>query len=232
MLAPQSEVIALLGKTTLFGDLSSVELTEIALALHQRVFEPGQLVFARGDPGDEVYIVAEGRVRLSIMSEDGRALAFSHAGRGEIFGEIAVLDGGTRSADATAMSRVRALVLARMALMHLMSSHHQVAVAAISFLCNRLRATTDQLEGVALNPIEVRLARLLMHTLRMRELIGNTQVSIDLGISQGEIALLIGTSRQSVNTALAALESDGVIRRAGTKLVCDVAKLSALAHSE
>ncbi len=232
MSLPAPEVIALLGRTPLFADLNSADLGQVALLIHERVFEPGQLIFARGDPGQDVYLVAEGRVRLSILSEDGRALAFSHASRGQIFGEIAALDGGTRSADATALSRVHALVLARTALNQLIASHPQIAMAAIALLCKRVRATSDQLEGVVLNPIEVRLAKLLMHTLRVRELLGNTHVRIDLGISQSEVALLIGTSRQSVNTALTALENQGVLRRAGSGLDCDVAKLGALALSE
>ena len=224
------KVVDLLGKTALFAALSPDDLSQVALELHERTFQAGQLIFARGDPGRDIYLVLDGRVRLSIMSADGRALAFSHASKGQVFGEIAALDGGLRTADATALSPVRAMVLSRASLLRLIKAKPMVAAAAIEFLCNKLRVTSEQLEEVALNPIEVRLARFLLHTLRMKhQLAAVAPVSVDIGMSQGELALLIGTSRQSVNAGLTTLERSGAVTRAGTHLECNVERLTALA---
>ena len=69
--------------------------------------DAGEMLFARGDPGNEIYLVVEGRIRISVLSSDGRELSFAHAVPGDVFGEIAALDGSPRSADATAITSVR-----------------------------------------------------------------------------------------------------------------------------
>lgn len=228
-----SEIIELLGRTTLFASLSRESLAQVASEVHERRFGPGQLIFARGDPGADLYTVREGRVRFSVMSSDGRALAFSHANEGDVFGEIAALDDGLRSADATALTVVRVLVLPRASLKHLIAARPEVAAAAIGFLCQRVRATSENFEAVVLKPIETRVARLLAYSFKLnQQLDGHGLVSLDIGMSQGEIALLIGTSRQSVNAALTALEGKGVIKRSGSRLECNVAQLRALAADE
>ena len=232
-MAARPEVIDLLGKTVLFAGLSPEDLTPIALDLRERTFKSGQLIFGRGDPGRNIYLVLEGRVRLSVVTADGRALAFSHAGRGDIFGEIAALDGGRRTADAIALAKVSAMMLSQSALKRHMETTPKVAMAAITFLCKRLRTTSEQLEEVALNPIEVRIARFILHALKLaQQLETATPVRLDIGMSQGELALLIGTSRQSVNSGLATLERNGLIRRSGTVLECNIERLSALAAIE
>jgi CRP-like cAMP-binding protein len=95
-------------------------------------------------------------------------LSFAHAGPGSIFGEIATLDGGERTASATAISRVQAMVLPQRAMLDLIENNPKVAVAAIRFLCTRLRDTDQLLEAIALHRIEVRLARLLLSALKLQ----------------------------------------------------------------
>ena len=219
----------LLAKSTLFGSLDHAALAAIESQMHAKTFPTGQQIFARGDAGAGIYLVLEGRVRFSIDSAEGRSLAFSHACEGEIFGEIAALDGGKRTADAIALTKVRALTLPRPALMQLMLDNRLVALAVIAFVCKRLRDTTEQIEQVALLQIEVRVARFLLHTLAKSGPTPGPRVRLDLGMPQGELALLIGTTRQSVNIALTALEHLGAIRRIGTVIECDVDRLTGVA---
>jgi CRP-like cAMP-binding protein len=175
--------------------------------------------------------VLKGRVRLSVFALDGRMLSFKHAEAGDIFGEIGPLDGGARTADATALTQVEAMSLQRGKFNALLEGNPRVARATIKFLCARLRETSDLAEGIALHPIEMRLARFLLSALkRQRSDAGSAHSSIELGITQGELALLIGASRQKVNAALHALEELGAIRRNRTRLICDeVALLRAAA---
>ena len=98
-------------------------------------------------------------MRLSILTAEGRELSFAHAGPGQIFGEIAMLDGGMRSADATAVQRTVALTLSRGALLRVMQERPVVGEAMLRFLCGRIREADQQLEAIALYPIEGRLAR-------------------------------------------------------------------------
>jgi CRP-like cAMP-binding protein len=221
----------LLGKTALFGTLERDDRVAVARWMHRAAFEPGQVIFGRGDAGRDVYLVVKGRVRLSVFSFDGRLLSFKHAGTGEIFGEIAALDGGPRTADAIALTRVEAMTLAQEQLNRLIEANPRVARAAIACLCHRLRDTSEQVEAIALHPVEVRLARFLLSRLRLRE-DGEPLDSVailDLGMSQSELASLIGASRQKVNAALALLEGAGAIERTRARIACNAARLAQIA---
>lgn len=229
----QAAIVALLGKTALFGGLGDNDRAAIAQRMRKMSFDPDQMIFARGDPGRDLYLVLEGRIRLSILSGDGRELSFAHAGPGSVFGEIATLDGGERTAGATAISRVTAMTLPQKALQELIEANPKIAMAAVRFLCQRLRETDQRLEAIALHRIEVRLARLILGVIKLEA--PNSKggkVTISLGMSQGEMALLIGASRPKVNIALTQLEEMGAIERAGAKLVCDVDELETIAEAE
>jgi CRP/FNR family cyclic AMP-dependent transcriptional regulator len=229
----QRAIVDLLGKSALFGSLADTDRAAIAARMRRVDFAPDQMIFSRGDPGREIYLVLEGRIRLSILSSDGRELSFAHAGPGNIFGEIATLDGGERTAGATAISRVQAMALPQRAMMELIENNPKVGLAAIRFLCTRLRETDQRLEAIALHRIEVRLARLMLSALKLQSP-GATgkNVALDLGMSQGELALLIGASRPKVNIALTMLEDMGAITRVGPKLTCDTEVLQSIADME
>src|SRR4030095_10549391 len=155
-------VIDLLGKSPLFESLAETDRATIAGRMRRIDFEPNQMIFSRGDPGREIYLVLDGRVRLSVLTADGRELSFAHAGPGNVFGEIAALDGGARTAGATAITHVEVMSLPQKATLELIEGNPKVAIATVAFLCSRLRETDLRLEAIALHRIEVRLARLLL----------------------------------------------------------------------
>jgi CRP-like cAMP-binding protein len=232
VMEPQA-IVELLGKTALFGTLADVDRAAIAGRMRRVQFDGDQMIFSRGDPGRDIYLVLEGRIRLSILSSDGRELSFAHAGPGSVFGEIATLDGGERTAGATAISRVTAMALPQRAMMELIENNPKVALAAIRFLCTRLRETDQRLEAIALHRIEVRLARLLLSALKLQSPSAEgEEVPLDLGMSQGELALLIGASRPKVNIALTMLQDMGAISRKGSKLLCNTEVLQEIAETE
>jgi CRP/FNR family cyclic AMP-dependent transcriptional regulator len=229
----QKAIVELLARTALFGSLDQQDRTAIAGRMRRTQFDADQMIFSRGDPGREIYLVIEGRIRLSVLSSDGRELSFDHAGPGHVFGEIATLDGGERTAGATAISRVQAMALPQKALMELIENHPKVALAAIRFLCQRLRDTDQRLEAIALHRIEVRLARLMLSALKLQSATAKDgKAKLDLGMSQGELALLIGASRPKVNIALTMLEDMGAITRAGSGYTCDLEILESVADME
>ncbi len=224
-----TDVAALLAKTTLFANLPADAQAKVVQQMRPVSYSNGQQIFSRGDPGTELYLVLSGRVRLSIISLDGRELAFTHAGPGDIFGEIATLDGGARTADATAVSAAKALTLSRAQINTLLETQPPFAKAAIDLLCRRLREGDQQIEVIALHRIEVRLARYLLSAVRQQH--GATppkNPAIALGISQGELALVLGASRPKVNAALMLLEETGAVTRQGDKYVCNLEELATL----
>jgi len=221
---------ALLTRTALFGTLGEAERRSVASEMRPATFEAGQQIFARGDAGREIYLVTDGRVRLSVLTAEGRELSFKHAEPGHIFGEIAMLDGGGRSADATAVVKTRAMTLAKPQFMRLMQAHPAIVDNAMKFLCSRIRDADEQLEAIALFPIEGRLARFFLAAAQARGAIDRTpSIEVPLEMSQGELALLIGASRPKVNTALSMLEASGALKRSGTRFICVIEELRAIA---
>ncbi len=229
----KTAIVELLGRTPLFGSLDEAERRAVADEMREVTFEPSQVIFARGDAGREIYLVVNGRVRLSVLTAEGRELSFAHAEAGAIFGEIAMLDGGPRSADATAVNKVTALSLSKPAFKRLMDTRPLVGEAALRFLCSRLREADQQLEAIALYPIEGRLARFFLAAARQKSPgTEEGRVTIELPMSQSELALLIGASRPKVNTALSVLETSGALERSGAKIICDLEELQAIAGAD
>jgi CRP/FNR family transcriptional regulator, cyclic AMP receptor protein len=223
-------LLSTLAATPLFQVLDATDLALVADRMRPVEFGNGQMIFSRGDNGRDIYLVLSGRVRLSILTVEGRELSLAHATAGQVFGEIAALDGKSRTADATAISAVQAMILPQSALVGLMESHPRVAAAFIKFLCARLRETDDKLEAIALHPIETRLARLLLSALALQSPgQAGERVPLTLGMSQSELALLIGASRPKVNTALMVLEDQGAFSRDGARMLCNTDVLADIA---
>jgi CRP/FNR family transcriptional regulator, cyclic AMP receptor protein len=225
-----SGLLQLLADTELFKQLGEDARAICAAKFRELRFDKGQLLFARGDAGRHLYVIAEGQVRLAIATADGRELSFQIAVAGDLIGEIAVLDGGPRSAEATALTPVLTYALERNAFRELWSANPAIANAIIVFLCWRLRDASDRLEAIALYPMEVRLARFLLVALGDRQAPPGRRVPLELGFTQGELAMLLGASRPKINAALGALENAGAIGRTSDRLFCDPAQLAQIAR--
>jgi CRP/FNR family transcriptional regulator, cyclic AMP receptor protein len=225
-------IVALLSKSDLFTGLPDAELRKCVDAFREVRFGKGEMLFARGDLGTNLYLVAEGRVRLATSTEEGRELSFRHAAAGDLFGEIAALDGGPRTAEATALTAVTAYSLDRSAFHELMARSPAISAKSIEFLCRRVRNTSSQLEAIALHPLHVRLARFLIFALANRQAPPGKRVPLELGFSQGELALLLGATRPKVNEAFGSLESGGAIGRTIDRLFCDPTKLAEIARQD
>ena len=220
----------MLARTALFGAMDTAERRAVVQEMREIAFDANQAIFARGDPGRDIYFVMTGRVRLSVLTPEGRELSFAHAEAGQIFGEIAVLDSGMRTADATAVTKVQSLALSKAALMRLLETRPRVVEGVVKFLCNRVREADQQLEGIALYPIEIRLARFFLAAARQKAgAKAEGKILLDLPISQSELALLIGASRPKVNAALALLEDGGSIKRSDGGFTCDIDELETIA---
>jgi len=226
----EPELTRRLKATSLFSGLGDADIAQLSRAMRTVEFRHGEMIFSREDEGRHLYLVLDGRVRLSVLNADARELTFRFAEAGDVLGEIAALDGGPRTADAIAMGKVRAAVLNDATLTQMLDTKPGIARAAIRALCARLRDTSDQLEVIALYPIEGRVARFLLSALRLSGAdLGARSVPLALDNSQSEIALLLGASRPKVNVALGALEKSGAISRKGEGIICHPAELAAMA---
>jgi CRP/FNR family transcriptional regulator, cyclic AMP receptor protein len=224
---------AALARLDLFAGAAEADLDAIAALAVERRYQDGETLFLRGDRGEGMMVVLSGRIRLSLVSAEGRELILREAQPGEVIGEIAVLDGGQRSADATARGPVAVAFIGEAPFSRLMAERSSLQARIVKVLCRRLRDTTDQLEAIALYPLEARLARfLLWHLDRHGRTRSDGASIVPLTISQSAIASFVGASRPKVNRLLQAFEEAGAIARRGAVVHCDVAVLRRLGRIE
>src|SRR5215203_6126505 len=152
-----------LGKSPLFRDLTVNERDELIAHAHLRMFAPGDTIFLMGAPGDSMMAVLSGSIRISVPSAEGKEIVLAILQPGEIFGEIAVLDGKARSADATAITESTCLAfLNRRDVMSFLKEHPSTWSSLVGVLCERLRCTDLQIAEVALMEVPIRLAKALL----------------------------------------------------------------------
>ena len=236
MMAPKptnEDVQAILSACPLFAGADADDIAALAAIATPITWPTGTMIFQQGDPGDYMAVIIDGRIRLSLTTAAGKELTLRHADRAAVIGEMGVLDHQDRSADATATSASRGLVIRRAAFDRLLAERPGVAQTVIRYLSRRLRETTYQLESVALYELSARLARFLLATLR--QVHGDAledKASLTLDLGQSEIAAILGASRPKLNRALSSLTEQGAIRRDGRHLVCDVAELESIAAAD
>jgi CRP-like cAMP-binding protein len=224
---------AALARLDLFARASAADLDAVTALAVERRYGDGETVFSRGETGEGMVVVLQGRIRLSIVSSEGRELILREAEAGDVIGEIAVIDGGKRTADAIAVGPVIAGFIGQPPFSRLLADRPGLMMPVLQVLCSRLRETTDQLESIALYPLEARLARFLLWHLKRH---GRTRADgarvAPLTISQGAIASFVGASRPKINRLLSAFEEAGAIERRGAIVQCNVAALTRLAQAE
>ncbi|HKM64037.1 MAG TPA: Crp/Fnr family transcriptional regulator [Acidisphaera sp.] len=210
---------AALLSSTLFQAMSPDEITAILSIATDRVVPRGTVIFQKGDPGSSLMAVLKGRVRISTVSPDGKELTLNTIRAGEVFGEIALLDGKPRSADATAVEETHLLVLERKAFMPLLRGNEDLLLRLLGTLCERLRRTSLALEEIALFDLPARLARVLVKLGQDYGRPGPEGVRIDVRLSQRDLSTLVASSRESVNKQLRHWRDDGVVSMDGGYLV-------------
>lgn len=164
-----------------------------------RKVKKGTVLFRKGDLGTNVYAVCAGSVRISAPSDTRRDAIFNLIIPGEIFGEIAFLDGGERTADAVASEDSELLVIERRDFMPLLTEYPKIAVKLLELLCERIRKTSGQVEDIVFFDVEVRLAKALLHLYRHSS---SGSPNYNVRITQRDLSQMIGASRESTNREL------------------------------
>jgi CRP/FNR family cyclic AMP-dependent transcriptional regulator len=198
---------AVLARTELFSGIDEATRRRIAEHVAERVVEPGQCVFTQDEPGDRMYVLAEGAVKLFVSSRDGGIVELVRHRPPATFGEVALLDGGPRTASAEAVERSTLLVVTRPELLRLLRTEDQVAEALLRILGTIVRRTTRQVTDLVFLDLRGRVARQLLALAGD----GNAWTSV----TQAELASMVSGARQTVNQALRSLESGGYIRASG-----------------
>jgi CRP-like cAMP-binding protein len=217
----------------LFAGLDDRTLDLLTAALRSRRYRRDEVIFHVDDPGDSLFVVVNGSVKITLSADDGTEPAIlTTIGRGGFFGELALLDGAPRSATAVAMDAVEALVLRREAFGRLVDTEPGLRRALLAALAGEIRRLTAQVEDLHFLDLPGRLARHLLRAMgRDEDRLESVEVRLPWPYTQGELAGMIGGSRQSVNRLLADFVAQGLLRFEGDDLVIpDPRRLAAAAR--
>lgn len=221
--------VKLLAKSFIFQALD--EGTQCALAARTRVqqYEAGELIFSTGDSGLSMMAIAQGSVRISTLSPTSRNIVLADLGAGEVFGEVAMLDGGERSADARASTNCTLIILERRSLLAVLKAQPDIGLRLIELLCGRLRRSDQRMMEFAFLQLPARIAKTLLRV-SQGDVEGTPRLD-KLALSQSEIADMIGGSRENVNRCLRTWQKSGLIAmKDGWLVISDRAELERLAE--
>jgi CRP/FNR family transcriptional regulator, cyclic AMP receptor protein len=202
-----------LERVQLFAGLDRASLERLATGLRTRRFRRNEVLFHQGDPGDALFIVTSGAVKILLPSEEGDEAILATVRPGAFFGELALLDGAPRSATAVAMEPTETLVLPRDRFRLLIDTEPATRDALLAALAGELRRLTDHVEELHFLDMTGRMAARLLRLARGAGAAGpDGSVRLDGSYTQGDLASMIGATRQSVNKLLGQFVDDGLIR--------------------
>jgi CRP/FNR family transcriptional regulator, cyclic AMP receptor protein len=202
------DILAIFRNHPVFSKLPRAGIEQLGTYLTKRRVQRGTTIFRKGDAGNELIAILSGSVKISAPGVDGREAVLNLIRGGEIFGEIALLDGGPRTADAVAISDCELMVIERREFMALLREHPDLALQLIKILCTRLRQTSEQVEDLMFLDLPTRLAKAVS---RLVDEAGGPWPR-KISITQRELSQLIGMSRESTNKQLRSWAQAGRIR--------------------
>ena len=204
--------IEFLKRLPLFARLTEAELTALSQDFVVRRYQQGETIFFQGDPGLALFLIESGRVRIFVQDDHGQESSVIYYSAGDVFGELAAIDGMPRSASAIAADDLTVHVLSRERLRtHLMASP-QLAYNFLQVIAVRVRYSTQQVGSLTMHDVPSRLARKLLELAQRYGCVDCNGVRIDMPLTQSDLASLIGATRESTNKALGNFKRNGYIR--------------------
>lgn len=191
-----------LKQVDIFASLSDEDLRDLVGAARRRTFRAGEVIFHRDDPGQVLYVIKEGKVKICLISPDGQEISLVVFGKGEYFGELALLDGLPRSADAIALEKVECYTLQRSDFHKAIMKTPQIAIQVLEVLSQRLRRTDQQVEDLIFLDVYGRVAKKLLDLAETHGVKVDDGIRIDVRLTQQELASMVGASRESVNKVM------------------------------
>jgi CRP-like cAMP-binding protein len=229
--AQPSDKRAILAGHEFFRGLPAAILHRLASHARQIHYPAGRRIFAKGDEGHGLLAVLSGVVKVSVPSEDGKEIVLNLIGANEIFGEIALLDGGARTADATALGDCELLLLDRRDVIPIFMEEPVLAIKLLEVVSSRLRRTSQQVEDLSFGDLSVRLAKALLRLAELQGTLGTPRPRVR--ITQKELGQTVGLSRERTNWYLRAWEKVGYLTlEKGGCVINNRDQLAALAASD
>lgn len=203
----------------LFDTLSREALDEILSHATERFVRRGQILFQKGDEGSYMVAVLSGRMRMSATSPEGREITLNMIDAGEVFGELALIEGKPRSTDAIAIEDSHLMLVERRQFLPHLATNHDLALRLIEVLCGRLRDTSETLGDFAMLALAGRLARKLLRLAAEYGQLAHGRTRLDIRLSHTDLGRFVGCSRETVNKQMRAWEEEGIVAREDGRIV-------------
>ena len=188
-----------------------MDLEPLAAGLRRRTYQRGEVIFHQDDPGDRLHFVAEGMVKISIVSSDGRENDIALLSSGDCFGEMSVLNGGRRSATAVAVEATQTMTSTREDFITFLNEHVQVAIQIIALMARRLRNMDEMIGDMVFLDVPTRVAKKLLELANTYGESRDDQDLVTIPLGQEEVSRLVGSSREAVSRALATYRRMGLL---------------------
>jgi CRP/FNR family cyclic AMP-dependent transcriptional regulator len=202
------DISQLLSKSLLFGALDDGARQELAGHARRQNFDIGEPIFHVGAPGQSMMVILNGTVRVSLPGPRGKVIILADLNAGELLGEVALLDGKERSADAVALTKCDMLVLERRDAMFLLEKRPDLCLRLLELMCARLRLSDERMSDLAVLDLPVRLAKVLLDRTGQP---GRADAKSKLSMSQAELATMINATRENVNRCLRNWQRQGIV---------------------
>ena len=203
----------------LFAGMDDSEARTLLESMVPVELSRGDVLFREGEPGDRLYVIAQGKIKLGRRSSDGRENLLSVLGPGEMFGELSLFDPGPRTATASSVADALCYELRHEALVDWVTAHPAVATQLLGALARRLRRTNETLADLVFSDVPGRVAKALLDLSTRFGEKSDDGVRVAHDLTQEELAQLVGASRETVNKALADFAARGWVRREGRAVV-------------
>jgi len=208
----------LLATVPIFSELGANVLEELRSRMTKRTYQKNNMILMEDEFGDTFFIIAQGSIKITRVSEDGREVILAILGEGEFFGEMSLLDGETRSANAIALDESEVMILKRHDFLLFLERFPKIAISLLTEMANRIRKSDQQIESLSLSDAEHRIGITLIRLAEELGIIRRGRVEINALPYQQDIANMAGTSRETVSRMMKVLEDKGLIKRSGHSL--------------
>ena len=202
------EIVRLLGKCLVFRALDEPTRVDLATRIRRQSYKAGETIFHVGAAGHSMMVVLQGAVRVSLPSPAGRTIILADLGMGDVLGEVTLLDGKGRSADAIAITNCSLAVLERRDVLPFLEKRPEVCIKLLELMCARLRKSDERMSEIAFFDLPSRLAKVMLE--RVKES-GAARENPRLSLSQSELAAMINGTRENVNRCLRDWQRRGIV---------------------
>jgi CRP/FNR family cyclic AMP-dependent transcriptional regulator len=215
------EEVDFLSRVPLFASSNPVNLSEIAHRLTTRNYRRGEVIFHQDDPGSALHVIKRGQVKINTISPEGEEAILAILTEGDFFGELSLLDGKPRSANAVAMEATQTLALQRQDFLDILVKHREMVGDILASLAERLRNADHLLEDTVFLSLPARLAKRLLDLAEKHGIKTDKGLEIDLHLTQQELAAALGVSRVALNKQLGLLQDRGLVSIETRRIIID-----------